>query len=198
METDSIVDVLTSNHIPELVLAVGGIIAVIIACLYYKYRESKKYKFAVLIGLIVGVLLAVVAFSMLGIWGFASSVLIILAAFTLIIRPFRDVHISLIIAVMVMIIVYVLLAGLAGTQLDVLSDGWPRIGVAFVLGGMVYMLLHFAESLLKIVGKIMNAWPLLLILGIICIVEAVMISLGYDSLFGYIQEYLDGMNNAAW
>jgi len=191
MDTDSIVDVLTSNHIPELVLAIGGIMAVLIAYLYVKDKESAKYKFAVLIGLITGALLAVVAFSMFGVWGFATSVLIILASFTLIIRPFRDVQISLIIAVMVMIIVYVMLAELAGTQLEFLAEGWPRIAVAFVCGAVVYMLLHFAESVLKIVGKIMNAWPLLFILGIVCIVEAIMVFMGYDSLFDYIRSYLE-------
>jgi len=44
---------------------------------------------------------------------------------------------------------------------------------------------------LKIAGKTMNAWPLLFILGMICITEAVMLFMGYDSLFDYIREYLD-------
>jgi len=190
MDADSIIDALTSNHIPEVVLAFGGIMAVLIAFLYVKDKDSSKYKLAVLIGLIAGALLAVVAFGMFGTWGLATSVLIVLASFTLIIRPFRDVHFSLIIAVMVVIIVYVLLAGLAGTQLDFLSKDWPRIAVAFVCGALVYMMLHFAEALLKIIGKIMNAWPLLLVLGIVCIVEAVMVFMGYDSVFDYIRSYL--------
>jgi len=192
METNSIVDVLTSNHIPELTLAIGGIVAILIACFYFKDKESTKYKFSVFVGLIAGVLMAVIAFSMFGAWGFATSILIILASFTLIIRPFRDVQIALIIAIMAVIIVYVLLAGLADTWFNFLAEGWPRIIVAFLCGALIYMILHFAEALLKIAGKTMNAWPLLFILGTICITEAVMIFMGYDSLFDYIREYLDG------
>jgi len=198
METDSIVDVLTSNHIPELTLAIGGIVAVLIACLYFKDKESAKYKFSVFVGLIAGVLMAVIAFSMFGAWGFATSILIILASFTLIIRPFRDVQIALIIAIMAVIIVYVLLAGLEDTVLDFLAEGWPRIIVAFICGALIYMVLHFAEAILKIAGKTMNAWPLLFILGIICITEAVMIYMGYDSLFDYIREYLDSGDLITW
>jgi len=192
MDTSSIVDTLTSNHIPEVMLAVGGILAVLIAYLYVKDKDSTKYKFAVLFGLIAGALLAIVAFSMFAVWGIATSILIILAAFTLIIRPFREVQFSIIIALMVIIIVYVMLAELAGTWLDVLSNDWPRIAVSLVCGAMVYMILHMVESIVKMVGKVMNAWPLLFVLGIICMIEAVMVAMGYGSLFDYIRTHTGG------
>ena len=192
MDTDGIVETLTSNHVPEIMLAVGGILAVLIVFLYVKDKESAKYKFAVLMGLIAGALLAIVAFSMFSAWGIATSILVIVAAFTLIIRPFREVQFSAILALMVMIIAYVLLAELAGTQLEILSEGWYRVAVAFACAALVYMMLHMAESIVKMLGKIMNAWPLLLVLGIICIIEAIIVFAGQGSLFDHVRSYIDG------
>ena len=67
-----------------------------------------------------------------------------------------------------------------------LSEGWPRLIVAFLIGALVYMVLNFAEALVKLVGKVLNWWPLLLVLGLVCIAEAVCMLMGYGSISDYI------------
>lgn len=176
------------GNVPQLILLIGGLLALFIAILYVKDKDSGKYKFLVLLGLIFGVLMAICAFSRHGDWRNITCLLITVAAFTLIIRPFRDVHFALIIAVMVMVLVYVYLGGLAGymlfgnIDLTVLSEGWVRIIIAFVAGAFVYMVLNFAEALVKLVGKLMNLWPVLAVFGLLCIAESACMFMGYGSI----------------
>jgi hypothetical protein len=87
-------------------------------------------------------------------------------------------------------VIYTMLGDLTGSvggyDLAELSQGYPRIIVAFIGGAIVYMLLHFAEAIVLTVGKILNWWPILLILGIVCIVEAAIMFMGYGSIMDYI------------
>jgi len=191
MDYESAIDSLMSNHIPEATLAVGGIFAILITIFYLKAEDTVKYKLFMLIGAIFGVFMAFIAFNTYGTFVITTSIIMAVAAFTLIIRPFKDVHFALLIALLVMGVVYMLLAGLEGTKLEILSEGWYRVGVAFFCGSMVYMMLHMVESIVKIAGKILNAWPLLFILGIICVVEAVMIFGGHGSVYDLIRSMTD-------
>lgn len=188
---ESIQETLTSNNIPELVLAIGGILALLIVISYLKNKDGILYKFMVLLGLIVGVVLIIISIDTYGQWALSTSVIVIVAGFALIIRPFRDVHFSVILALLIMAMIYLLLGDLAGGDLDVLSDGWPRIVVAFVGGALVYMLTHFIESVMKLFGKLLNAWPLLLILGLLCVAEAVSVYMGHGSIYDMIKDYMD-------
>jgi hypothetical protein len=142
-----------------------------------------------IIGLLYGVFMAVTAYNTYGMtgWSISTCVIMVIAAFTLIIRPFKEVHFAVLIALMVMGVVYVLLGGLAGTRLDILSEGWWRIGVAVFCGVIVFSLLHMLESVVKIFGKILNAWPILLILGIVCIIEGIMVLMGYGSVYDFVR-----------
>jgi len=191
MDYESVIDSLMSNHIPEATLAVGGILAILITIFYLKAGDTVKYKLFMLVGAIFGVFMAFIAFNTYGTFVITTSIIMAVAAFTLIIRPFKDVHFALLIALLVMGVVYMLLGGLEGTKLEILSEGWYRIGLAFFCGSMVYMMLHMVESVVKIIGKILNAWPLLLILGIICVVEAVMIFGGHGSVYDLIRSMAD-------
>ena len=191
MELTDITDILTTEYVPEATLAIGGILAVLIAVFYISDRHSGKYKIFMIIGMVFGVFMAIVAYSTYDKWVITTLIIMIVASFTLIIRPFKEVHFAVLIALMTMAIVYVLLGGLAGTQLEIVSEGWPRIGVAVFCGVIVYSLLHMLESVVKIVGKIMNAWPVLLVLGVICIIEAAMVLMGYGSVYDLIRSILD-------
>ncbi len=184
------------TYLSPIVLLLGGVMALVIVAMYLKDKESSGYKICVLLGALLGVAIVVLAV----VEGFKAQtytlVLIALAAFALIIRPVREVHIAVIIGLLVMAIVYLLLANLngyviAGIDLTVLSQGWPRIIVSFVAGAIVYGLLNFAEAIVKLLGTILNFWPVLLILGLLCIGEACCIYLGYGSIFDYI-------NNIPW
>ncbi len=181
------------EYLSPIVLIAGGIMALLIVFLYLKDKDSAWYKLAVTVGVVMGALIAVLAV----VEGYHAQtytlILIAVAAFTLIIRPFREVHIAVIIGLFVMVLVYIVLGRLngqevGGVDLTVLAEGWPRILIAFVAGSIVFGMLRFAEAIVKLFGGIFNFWPILFILGIICIAEAVCMMLGYGSIFDYIRD----------
>ncbi|MDR3283206.1 MAG: hypothetical protein LBS92_06355 [Candidatus Methanoplasma sp.] len=172
----------------ELMLAVGGILSVLVVAQYLKNRALLRYKALLLLGFVSGI--AMIASCLLSYfdWGTPTAVLVAVSGFALAFRPFRDVHFAALIAILVMIVVYVLLGGLSGGLLDFLSAGWPRAIAAFIAGAIVYGLLNFAESIVKIFGKLLNCWPLLLLLGVVCILEAASMFLGYGTIFDAIAD----------
>jgi hypothetical protein len=182
-----------TGYLSPIVLLLGGIVALLIVATYLKDKDSMKYKVMVGVGAVLGVLIVILAV----IEGYPvrnhTLILIALAAFTLIIRPFRDINIAVIIGLLVMVLVYIMLGNLAGQtagsiDLTVIAQGWPRIIIAFIAGGFVFGMLRFAEELMHLFGKILNFWPVMLILGVICIAEACCIFLGYGSIFDYINQ----------
>jgi len=181
------------DYLSPGVLLIGGLLAIVIVALYLKNKDSAWYKLTMIIGAAFGVLIVILAV----VEGFKvqtyTLILIAVAAFTLIIRPIREIHISVIVGLLVMIVVYIALGQLNGAHLGsidltVLSAGWPRILIAFIAGAIIYGLLNFAEALVKLFGKILNWWPLLLVLGLICVAEGICILMGYGSVFNYIQD----------
>ncbi len=180
------------GHLPETMLFIGGILAILIVICYVKDKDSLTYKFAMFLGLIFGVIMLYESMTMYGEWRMVTSVFVAVAGFALVIRPFREVHFAVIFALMVMVLVYIAFAGFDGYMLfdsvdmTFLSEGWPRIIAAFLCGAVVYMVLNFAESIVKLFGKILNWWPLLLVLGLVCVVEAGFMYMGYGSIMDYI------------
>ena len=177
------------EYTPEtlaVVLGICGAVALLMAILYVKDKDSALYKFMVLIGLIVGVATAFVCFTTYGMLETYTTVIVVIAAFTLIIRPFREVHFAMIFSLLVMVMVYILLGDLQGGSLDVIGQGWGRVIVALIAGAMLYMFTNFIESLIKMIGKLLNWWPVLLVLGIICILEAVSVYAGHDSIINWL------------
>ena len=185
MADESIMDFIYA-HVPEIILLVGGLIALLIVVIYLKDKSSKKYKLFMFIGVLFGALMISLTVSSYTEWGTFVAAVIAITGFTLVIRPFRNVHFAVIGALLVMVLVYLFMGELAGTQLDFLADMWPRIIVAFVAGAIVYMMLHFAEAIVKLFGKLFNWWPLLLVLALICIVESILMFSGYGSLYDFV------------
>ena len=174
------------SHIPELLLLIGGIIALLIVYTYIKDNSSKKYKAAMLLGVIFGIVMIYLSISSYSGWSMFAAVVIAITGFALVIRPFREVHFAVIGALLVIVLAYIFLGGLAGTLLDFLAGGWPRAIAAFVLGAVAYMIMSFAEAIIKLFGKLFNWWPFLLILALICIVESVLMFMGYGSLYDFV------------
>jgi hypothetical protein len=187
----SISSTLNSYHVPEIFLAVVGIVAILIVYTYLKDKDGSYYKLMTLIGVIAGVAMVALCLTSSLKTSTGTTIIVAVTCFALIIRPFRDVHFSLIIALLVMVVAYVLLGSLTG-DLAVLATGWYRIGVAFLAGAIVYMLLGFLQALVQLFGKLLNAWPLLLILGVICITEAACVYFGYGSVYDMIMAYING------
>lgn len=180
------------DHLPETMLLIGGILAVLIVISYVKNKESLTYKFMMVLGVIFGVIMLYEAMVFYGDWRMITSIIVAVAGFALVIRPFREVHFAVILALLIMVIVYIALGGLDGymllgsIDLTALSEGWPRIIVAFIVGALFYGIFNFAEAIVKLFGKILNWWPLLLVLGLVCIIEAAVMYMGYGSIIDYI------------
>jgi hypothetical protein len=185
METESVTDFITT-HVPEIILLVGGIIALFIVYTFLKNELSMKYKVSMAVGVIFGALMIILCVSTYAEWELFPAVVIAVTGFTMVIRPFSKVHFAVIGALLIMVLVYLFLGGLAGTGLEFLSEGWPRIIAAFIVGAVAFMIMNFVEGLIKLFGKLFNWWPFLLVLAIICIVEAVLMFLGYGSLYDFV------------
>lgn len=188
METSDITAWLYDN-LPQVTLLIGGLLAVAIAVAYFKDKDSGKYKALMALGVVFGVVMALEAALYYGEWRLITSVFVAVAAFTLIIRPFREIHFAVIIGLFIMVLVYIWLGGLtevSGVDISFLADNPVRIVVAFVIGGLAYAVLNFGEALVKLFGKILNWWPLLFVLGCLCIVEAAFMFMGLGSIVDYI------------
>lgn len=194
MNEDTIL-VWLQDHATELVLLIGGTIAVFVVFFYLKNKHSTQYKFSMFLGVLAGVAMMYVAVAEWSVLNLATAIIVLIGGFALIIRPFREVHFAALLALFIMVITYVLLGSLDGTvllnHLDIsfLASGWPRLIVALIIGAIVYMITNFAEELIKVFGKILNWWPLLFILAVICIAEGVSIFMGYGSLYEVYLKY---------
>ena len=186
IDWDSIANTLAEYHVQEIVLALMGVIALLIVFSYLKDKESGQYKLFVLLGVLMGVLMILICVTSPVKTAKGTTIIIAIGCFALIIRPVRDVHFSVIIALMVMVVTYLLLGGITQEPFNVLATGWPRIIAAFVAGAIAYMLLNFAEAIVMFVAKFLNAWPVLIVLAAVCIIEAICVYMGYDSLYDTI------------
>lgn len=185
----SLSDTLNSNHVPEIMLALVGIVALLIVFFYLKDKDGGKYKLMVLIGVLVGILMVVLCVTSPMKTALGTTIIVTIGCFALIIRPFRDVHFAVILAVLVMVVVYILLGSITEEPFDVVASGWPRIIVAFIAGSIVYMMLNFLQAIVLGSAKLLNAWPILIVVGVICIAEAVCVYMGYDSVYDTIVNF---------
>ncbi len=190
MDTEEIMTWAQAN-LPELTLMIGGILSILIVAAYLKDKDSLTYKFMVFLGLVFGVFMAIEAVTNYGNWAMITTTIIAVAAFALIIRPFREVSFAVIIGIFVMVLIYIWLGGLTtvgSIDLTFLTENPVRIIVAFIVGGLVYGILNFGEAIVKLFGKILNWWPLLFLLGVVCIVESVMMYMEIGSIMDLIND----------
>lgn len=181
-------NVLDTNYVPEIILGLLGTIALFIVAYYLKNRDSFVYKLLVLFGVTIGII--AVAFYIISPVEVAKGTLIITAVgcFTLIIRPFRNVQFALIIAVLGMVIAYIFLANVHG-PISFLNNGLLRIVASFVVGSIIYMIFGFAQAVVLGLGKFLNAWPVLMAVGIVCIIEAICLCMGCKSILDTIIDF---------
>ena len=62
-------------HLPETMLFVGGILAILIVICYVRDKDSLKYTFTMFLGLIFGVIMLYEALTRSGAWWMVTSVL---------------------------------------------------------------------------------------------------------------------------
>ena len=99
MDTTEITSWIDAN-LPETMLFIGGLLALLIVISYVKNDESWTYRFMMFLGVIFGVIMLYEAVTMYGTWRMATSLFVTIAGFALVIRPFREVHFAVIFALM--------------------------------------------------------------------------------------------------
>lgn len=191
MDETQIVEWLQDN-VPQVILLLGGFLALCIAVAYAKDKDGGKYKALMAVGFLFGLAMLFEALTMYTTWRTVTAILVALTAYTLIIRPFRNVNFSVIAAMIVVAFVYIWLASFDGyslfgaVDLTFLSQGWVRIIASFIAGAIMYGICSFAEAIVKFFGKLLNCWPILFILGLVCIAEAILMFMGYGSIVDYL------------
>jgi len=186
IDWESIANAIGEYHIQEIALAIVGIVALLIVFSYLKDKESGQYKLFVLLGVLVGILMVLICVISPVKTAKGTTIIIAIGCFALIIRPFREVQFAVIIALMVMAVAYILLGGITQEPFNALATGWPRIIASFVVGAIAYMILNFAQAIVLFCAKILNAWPILIVVAAVCIIEAICVYMGYDSLYDTI------------
>lgn len=186
----SLSETLNSHHVPEIALILAGILAILIAYMYVKDKDGINYKLCMLLGVLVGAVTAVLCVTSSLKGTMSTLIIVIVACFALVIRPFRDVKFAVVFAFFAMIVVYIFLGGLTG-NLEMLASGWPRIILAFVVGAIIYLMLMFLQDLTLMFAKIFNMWPVLMVLGVICIAEGISIYSGHGSVYEMLKAFLD-------
>lgn len=98
---DSVVDALHQNNVPELLLILLGIMAVLVVFYYREDKESKTYKAMVAVGVAVGAFMVYVTVFIGTGWTLGTLIVVTLACFTLIVRPFREINFAVVIGLIV-------------------------------------------------------------------------------------------------
>lgn len=195
---DSVVDALNTNNVPEVLLIVMGFLTLAIVMYYRQDKGSKAYKALMLIGVLVGLFMVYVGVFIETGWSNGTKMILTVACFALIVRPIRNVNIAVIIGLIVAVWVYLMLpdavSGFDGNLefLRGVGQGAMRIIVALIAGGFVYMILQFIQAVVLLFGKILNAWPFLLIIGVWCIIEGLFLVMGYSSTYDFIVSMAKG------
>ena len=191
-------DVLNQNNVPEMLLGVMGVLTLALVFAYRSDKDSLTYKVLVGLGVLFGAFMGYVAGAVDTGGTMGTLIVCILTCFALIIRPLRDVPIALIFSMIMMAIVYVYMGTLDGTVVTVfgfnfdvsfLAVGTARIIAALIVGAFIYMVTNFVEAIAKLVGKILNAWPFLLVISVWCILETIMLFAGYGSIFDFVTSF---------
>lgn len=173
------IETLLNGHVTEAMMIIAALVAILIIYTYRKDDESGSYKLSAALGVIVGVFLIVAFVGRTANWNTIDKVIVLLLAFALIIRPFRDLNLAFVVALIIGIAVYVFLGDVG---IGAINSGWGRIILAFVIMIFIYGLLHFVQSLIELVGKIINWTPLLAILAVLCLADGALMLAGHESI----------------
>ncbi len=188
MDADGILQSIKDN-LPETLLVAAGLMAIFIAISYFRDKESLLYKFLMVVGTILGAFIIYESVTVGSEWYEFTRAVIAVAGFALVIRPFRNIDFAIVLAIIAMVIAYIYLGGMTG-DFEPLSEGTPRLVLTVVAGAFAYMLFNYVQKVAMLVGKLLNCWPFLFLLGAICVVEGVLMLTGNGSLLDIYYDYM--------
>jgi hypothetical protein len=169
------------------ILIFGGIVAVSkLLSFLIKGSAGKVLKGLGYLGIFVGALLlatgAVVLFeqtSNIEVWG-----LLIITGLGLVLKPLSKVPFSALLGLVVGLVCVGLLYlyfPLPSTVFGV-SSLWIYLAVFFVPALIVFLIFKFAEDLVKFFGMIVGSWPVMTVLGFLCIAQGILLLLNQSLL----------------
>jgi hypothetical protein len=192
------------NNVP-LILLVAGILTFIYAIVRAKTPKGKTSGLEVILGVvmfIIGLLLPIVAaLSFLdGLWGTFTIVLLILLSMTLVLGPIARIMkripalaTAAIGALGVAYLVAVVL--LAAVPIPPLLEPiiapyakWIMIAVFIIVAALSFMIILFARGLIEFFGLILGAWPVQIIIAIVCIAQGGFLLVGMSLL-----QFIEGL-----
>lgn len=162
------------------VLIFGGVVAVSkLLGFFVKGSAGKVLKGLEFFGFFVGVLLLVTGvFVLLGqAWGFDVWVLLVVMGLGLVLKPLSRIPFGALLG---------LVAGLASAGLLYLyfplpatvlgvSSLWIYLAVFLVPALIVFLIFKFVEDLAKLFGLVLGSWPVLAVLGFLCIAQGILL-----------------------
>jgi hypothetical protein len=169
------------------VLIFGGIVAVSkLLSFLMKGSAGKVLKGLGYLGIFVGALLlatgAVVLFeqtSTIEVWG-----LLLVAGLGLVLKPLSKIPFSALLGLVVGLVCVGLLYlyfPLPATVFGI-SSLWIYLAVFFVPALVVFLIFKFVEDLVKLFGMVLGSWPVMTVLGFLCIAQGVLLLLNQSLL----------------
>lgn len=178
-------NILSTDHAPEVILGLLGTTILFVMTCYLKNKDSFVYKLLVFFGLVIGIIATIFCVGHPVDVTKGTLIIIAIGGFALITRPFQNIRLALIIAIFGMVMTYIALADVH-EPIDFLNNKELRIVVSFAIGSVIYMILGFLQGITFELARFLNAWPILMIIGIICIIEAICLCIGHNSILDSI------------
>ncbi len=187
---------LTASPVPEVILGLGGLLAFLMAFRYMRTGGGLAYRLKTFLGVIGGLVMMVTVYAMqahaTGEWTVLSLALMGVTGFALFFRPFRTINLAVILAIFAAVGLYLFLGTLTDPAWEFLTDDVIRAVIALAAAVIIFTAMRFVQELITFVNKIVNAWPVLLILGLLCMGEAVAIYMD-TNILELLDEYV--LNN---
>jgi len=184
---------LAASPYPEAILGLGGLLAILISLTYARDKGKAMYYLGAALGMVVGALMLILVYILYvddtAVWSTFSLVLLGVLGFALLFRPFRSVNLAVVLGVFAGIILYMYIGGLTDPAYGILQDPTVRAVLSFIVAVLVFTSLNFIEELTSLINNVLNAWPVLLILGILAVAEATAIFMD-TTLLDFISEYI--------
>ena len=157
---------------------------------FIKGSAGKVLKGLGYIGILVGVLLLITGMVVLldQAWSIDVWVLLVATGLGLVLRPLSKVPFSALLG----LVVGLVCAGLLYLYFPLpaivlgISSLWIYLAVFFAPALIVFLIFKFVEDLTKLFGMVLGSWPVLSILGFLCVTQGVLLLLDQSllSLFG--------------
>jgi hypothetical protein len=169
------------------ILIFGGVVAISkLLGFFIKGSAGKVLKGLGYLGILVGALLLATGVVVLldQAWSIDVWVLLVVTGLGLVLKPLSKVPFSALLGLIVGLVCAGLLYlyfPLPATVLGV-SSLWIYLAVFLVPALIVFVIFKFAEDLAKLFGMVLGSWPVLTILGFLCIAQGILLLLNQSLL----------------